>query len=166
MASAHLLTDRTTGRCVVVTGWQDMAALAASRAATARLRADAAAHHLQVRAVEEYALVFTSIRDSDTRSLIERDIELWNARDQEGWMAGMNLPGATVQMPGGIQLTGEEAAGNHVEHLARGVPGQPDRDNRHPRRRPGRCPRVPRRRHALRHPARACRKRYPRPAGP
>ena len=111
MASAHLLTDRTTGRCVVVTGWQDMAALAASRGATARLRADAAAAmHLQVRAVEEYALVFTSIRDSDTRSLIERDIELWNARDQEGWMAGTDLLRATVQMPGGIQLTGREAA--------------------------------------------------------
>ena len=111
MASAHLLTDRTSGRCVVVTGWQDMAALAASRAATARLRADAAAAmHLQVRAVEEYALVFTSVRDSDTRSLIERDIELWNARDQEGWMAGTDLLRATTQMPGGIQLTGREAA--------------------------------------------------------
>jgi heme-degrading monooxygenase HmoA/predicted ester cyclase len=111
MASAHLLTDRASGRCVVVTGWQDMAALAASRAATARLRADTAATmHLQVRAVEEYALVFTSIRDGDTRSLIERNIELWNARDQEGWMAGMDLLRATTQMPGGIQLAGREAA--------------------------------------------------------
>jgi heme-degrading monooxygenase HmoA/predicted ester cyclase len=111
MESAQLLTDRISGRCVVVTSWQDIAALAASRAATARLRADAAATmHLQIRAVEEYTLAFTSIRDSDTRSLIERDIALWNARDREGWMAGTDLLRGTVQMPGGIQLTGKDAA--------------------------------------------------------
>jgi heme-degrading monooxygenase HmoA len=65
MASAHLLTDRTSGRCIVITAWEDIAALAASRAATAKIRADAAANmHLEVRAVEEYALVFSSVRDS------------------------------------------------------------------------------------------------------
>ena len=64
---------RPAGGASSITGWQDMAALAASRAATARLRADAAATmHLQVRGVEEYTLVFTSVRDGDTRSLIER----------------------------------------------------------------------------------------------
>ena len=111
LASAHLLTDRASGRCVVVTGWRDMAALAASRAATARLRADAAASlHLQVRAVEEYTLVFSSVRDGDTRSLIERNVELWNARDQEGWMAGMDLPRVTTRAPGGMRLTGRQAA--------------------------------------------------------
>ena len=41
--------------------------------------------------MEEYRLVFSSVRDGDTRSLIERDIELWNARDREGWMARPDL---------------------------------------------------------------------------
>jgi heme-degrading monooxygenase HmoA/ketosteroid isomerase-like protein len=111
LASAHMLTDRTSGRCIVITAWQDMAALAASRAASARLRADAAAvMHLQVRAVEEYELVFTSIRDGDTRSLIERDVELWNTKDYEGWMAGMDLFRMSAQAPGGMRMTGREAA--------------------------------------------------------
>ena len=92
LCSAHMMTDRATGRCIVITAWDDMDALAASRSATARLRADmAAVTHLQVRSVEEYQLVFSSVRDGDTRSLIERNIELWNARDREGWMAGMDL---------------------------------------------------------------------------
>jgi heme-degrading monooxygenase HmoA/limonene-1,2-epoxide hydrolase len=111
LASAHLLTDRTSGRCAVITAWEDATALAASRGATARLRADAAATmHLQVRAVEEYALAFSSVRDGDTRSLIERNIESWNARDMEAWMAAMDLLRFTTQMPGGTQLNGREAA--------------------------------------------------------
>ena len=111
LCSAHMMTDRATGRCIVITAWDDMDALAASRPATARLRADVAAvTHLQVRSVEEYQLVFSSVRDGDTRSLIERDIELWNARDREGWMAGMDLPRLEIQAPGGLQLTGREAA--------------------------------------------------------
>ena len=110
MASAHLLTDRATGRCIVVTSWQDMAALAANRAATARLRADVSESlHLQVRSMEEYTLLFTSVRDGDTRSLIERDIELWNARDRDGWMSGMDLLRLETETPGG-RLTGREAA--------------------------------------------------------
>lgn len=85
LCSAHMMTDRATGRCIVITAWDDMDALAASRPATARLRADVAAvTHLQVRSVEEYQLVFSSVRDGDTRSLIERNIELWNARDRDG----------------------------------------------------------------------------------
>lgn len=111
LCSAHLMTDRTTGRCIVITAWDDMDALAASRSATARLRADvAAATHMQVRSVEEYGLVFSSVRDGDTRSLIERDVELWNARDREAWLAGLDLFRLDVQMPGGPQLTGREAA--------------------------------------------------------
>src|SRR5579859_2224831 len=111
LASAHLMVDRTTGRCIVITAWQDMAALAENRAASARLRADTAATaHLQIRAVEEYALVFTSVRDGDTRSLIERDAEFWNARDKESWIAGADLQRITTQMPGGTRLTGREAA--------------------------------------------------------
>jgi heme-degrading monooxygenase HmoA/predicted ester cyclase len=111
LCSAHLMTDRATGRCIVVTAWDDMDALAASRSATARLRADVAAvTHLQVRSVEEHQLVFSSVRDGDTRSLIERNIELWNARDREGWMAVMDLHRLELQAPGGIRLTGREAA--------------------------------------------------------
>jgi steroid delta-isomerase-like uncharacterized protein len=111
LASAHLLTDRTSGRCVVITAWEGAAALAASRAATALMRADsAAAMHLQVRGVEEYALAFSTVRDGDTRSLIERNIELWNARDMVAWMATLDLPRFTAQMPGGGRLNGREAA--------------------------------------------------------
>ena len=111
LCSAHMMTDRATGRCIVITAWDDMDALAASRRATARLRADVAAvTHLQVRSVEEYQLVFSSVRDGDTRSLIERNIELWNARDREGWMAGMDLHRLELQAPGGLRLAGREAA--------------------------------------------------------
>ena len=70
----------------------------------------AAVTHLQVRSVEEYQLVFSSVRDGDTRSLIERNIELWNARDREGWLAGMDLRRLELQAPGGMRLAGREAA--------------------------------------------------------
>ena len=111
LCSAHVMTDRATGRCLVITAWDDMAALAASRSATARMRASAVAvTHMQVRTVEEYRLVFTSVRDGDTRSLIERDIELWNAKDREGWMAGIDLHRIEARAPGGLRLTGREAA--------------------------------------------------------
>jgi heme-degrading monooxygenase HmoA/predicted ester cyclase len=111
LSSAQMLTDRNTGRCLVITAWEDLDALAASRSASARQRASAAAvTHMQVRSVEEYTLVFTSVREGDTRSLIERDIELWNARDREGWLAGLDLHRLTTEAPGGIRLAGREAA--------------------------------------------------------
>ncbi len=111
LCSAHMTADRATGRGIVITAWDDMDALAASRPATARLRADAAAvTHAQVRSVDEYKLVFSSVREGDTRSLIERDIQLWNARDREAWMAGLDLDRLEVQVPGGPRLTGREAA--------------------------------------------------------
>ena len=111
LCSAHMMTDRATGRCIAITAWDDMAAMAASRSATSGLRADAAARtHAEFRSVEEYTLVFSSVREGDTRSLIERDIESWNARDREGWMAGFDLHRLEVQMPGGPRLTGREAA--------------------------------------------------------
>jgi predicted ester cyclase/heme-degrading monooxygenase HmoA len=111
LCSAQIMTDRTTGRCIVITAWDDMGALAASRSATARLRGNAAAvTHMQVRAVEEYKLVFSSVREGDTRSLIERDIELWNARDRAGWLGALDLHRLELQAPGGVRLTGREAA--------------------------------------------------------
>jgi len=111
LCSAHMMADRTTGRCIAITTWENIDAMAASRSATAGLRADAVARtHAQFRSVEEYKLMFSSVREGDTRSLIERDIELWNARDREGWMAGLDLHRLEVQMPGGARLTGREAA--------------------------------------------------------
>ena len=111
LCSAHMMADRATGRCIAITAWVDTAAMAASRSATAGLRADAADRtHAEFRSVEEYTLVFSSVREGDTRSLIERDIESWNARDRESWMAGLDLHRLEVQMPGGPRLTGREAA--------------------------------------------------------
>jgi heme-degrading monooxygenase HmoA/predicted ester cyclase len=111
LCSAHLMTDRTTGRCIVTTAWEDSDALAASRSAAARQRADAAAvTHVQIRSVEEYKLEFSTVREGDTRSLIERDVELWNAKDREAWLAGLDLHRLEIQMPGGPRLTGREAA--------------------------------------------------------
>jgi heme-degrading monooxygenase HmoA/predicted ester cyclase len=110
LCSAHVMTDRTTGRCIAITAWENMDALAASRSATAGLRADAAARtHAEFRSVEEYKLVFSSVREGDTRSLIERDVELWNTRDHESWLAGWDLHRMTLEAPGGIKLTGREA---------------------------------------------------------
>jgi heme-degrading monooxygenase HmoA/predicted ester cyclase len=111
LASAQLMTNRATGRCMVITAWEDKDALAASRTATARLRASVAeVTHTQVRGVEEYELVFSSVRDGDTRSLIERDIELWNAKDRDGWLAGMDLHRLEARAPSGMRLTGRDAA--------------------------------------------------------
>jgi heme-degrading monooxygenase HmoA/limonene-1,2-epoxide hydrolase len=111
LCSAQLMTDRASGRCIVATVWEDTAALVASRSATARLRSNVAAvTHLQVRSVEEYKLVFSSVRDGDTRSLIEREIDLWNSKDHEGWLACLDLHRLNIEMPGGPRLTGREAA--------------------------------------------------------
>ena len=54
--------------------------------------------------------MFSSVREGDTRSLIERNIEVWNARDHESWMAGIDLHRMELEAPGGIRLTGREAA--------------------------------------------------------
>jgi quinol monooxygenase YgiN/predicted ester cyclase len=111
LCSVQLMTDRAAGRSIVVLTWEDAAALAASRAAGARLRADMVARiHAQVRSVEEYRLEFSSVREGDTRSLIERNIELWNARDREGWLAAADLHRLELQAPGGLRLLGREAA--------------------------------------------------------
>jgi heme-degrading monooxygenase HmoA/predicted ester cyclase len=111
LCSAHLMTDQSSRRCIVVTAWQDRDALAASRAATARLRADAAGvTHIQIRGVEEYQVMFSSVREGDTRHLIEREVELWNARDRDGWMSCQDLHRLDIEAPGGIHMSGREAA--------------------------------------------------------
>ncbi|MBV9452114.1 MAG: ester cyclase [Streptosporangiaceae bacterium] len=111
LCSAQLMVDRATGRGIVVTAWDDMESLIASRSDVARLRASqTAVTHSQVRAVEEYTLVFSSVREGDTRSLIERNVELWNARDRDGWLAAFDLHRLEMQAPGGMRMAGREAA--------------------------------------------------------
>lgn len=111
MCSTQFLADRETGHCIAVTAWQDHAAMAAGRSGVATLRADlVAVTHTQVRMVEEFTLTFSSVREVDTRSLIERDIELWNTRDQAAWMRLADLRRLELRAPGGVNLSGEEAA--------------------------------------------------------
>jgi heme-degrading monooxygenase HmoA/predicted ester cyclase len=111
ICSAQLMIDRATRRGIVITTWEDEQAMAAGRPESARVRAAVtAAANIQVRAVEEYRLVFSSVREGDTRSLIERNIELWNARDREGWLTAFDLHRLEVQAPAGMRLVGREAA--------------------------------------------------------
>jgi predicted ester cyclase len=111
LCSAQLMADRITGRSTVVTTWQDMDALAASRAGSAALRASVTAEtHTTVRSVEEYSLAFSSVREGDARSLIARDIELWNTRDHAGWLAIADLHRMELEAPGGLRLVGRDAA--------------------------------------------------------
>lgn len=45
----------------------------------------------------------------DTRSVVERAIELWNAHDREGWV-GLFDDTAELQAPGGVQVSGRSGA--------------------------------------------------------
>lgn len=111
LCSAQLMADRTAGHCLIAVTWRDMDALAASRAPTAAMRANSlAVTHAQLRSVEEYRLGFSSVREGDARSLIERDVEMWNNRDREGMLAATDLHRYEVEMPGGQRLLGREAA--------------------------------------------------------
>jgi quinol monooxygenase YgiN len=61
--SALMFVDRTSGRSIIETLWRDQEALAASRSAAAAIRVDTvAATSAVIRAVEEYRLIFSSIR--------------------------------------------------------------------------------------------------------
>lgn len=111
LCSTQFLVDRVTGNCVAVTAWQDRDAMAAGRSVVATLRADlTAVTHTRVRMVEEFTLMFSSVRHGDARSLIERDIELWNARDRAGWLGLADLRRLELRAPGGMELRGQEAA--------------------------------------------------------
>lgn len=64
ICSVQVAADRTTGRGMVATAWETMDAMAASRPAIARLRASATAvTHAQVHSVEEYRMIFSTVRD-------------------------------------------------------------------------------------------------------
>jgi heme-degrading monooxygenase HmoA len=58
--SAHLFADETTGRCIVATTWAN---IGDGQAAITWYANIAAVTHMQVRSVEEYELVFSSVRD-------------------------------------------------------------------------------------------------------
>jgi heme-degrading monooxygenase HmoA len=61
LCSTSLFVHRRTGRAVHETVWRDAGALAASRSRAAEIRVEAAtATDAQIRALEEYLLVFTS----------------------------------------------------------------------------------------------------------
>jgi len=61
--SALMFVDRTSGRSIIETLWRDQEALAASRSAAAAIRVDTvAATGAVIRAVEEYRLIFSSVR--------------------------------------------------------------------------------------------------------
>jgi heme-degrading monooxygenase HmoA len=61
--SALMFVDRTSGRSIIETLWRDQEALAASRSAAAAIRVDTvAATSAVIRAVEEYRLIFSSVR--------------------------------------------------------------------------------------------------------
>ena len=46
-------------------------------------------------------LNFSTVREGDNVSLIEREVMLWNERDRAGWLALADLPRAEVTAPGG-----------------------------------------------------------------
>jgi heme-degrading monooxygenase HmoA len=111
LCSAQFLVDRGTGRSVVVTTWEDMDVMASMRQRTAALRTTmAGVTQSQVRTVEEYMLNFSTVREGDNRSLIEREVTLWNERDQAGWLALADLNQFAATAPGGLHLSGREAA--------------------------------------------------------
>ncbi len=111
LCSTQFLADRETGHCIAVTAWQDHAAMSVGRSGVATLRANlTAVTHSQIRMVEEFTLMSSSVREGDTRTLIERDIELWNSRDRAGWLALADLHRLELDAPGGVQMSGQDAA--------------------------------------------------------
>jgi hypothetical protein len=61
--AALLLAERGTGRLISQSVWRDAGALAASRSAAAEVRTEAAtATNSTILAMEEYSLVFSSLR--------------------------------------------------------------------------------------------------------
>ena len=111
LCSAQFLVDRGTGHCVAATTWEDMEMMASTRSPVATLRTDLSeVTHARVAAVQEYMLDFSSVREGDNVSLIEREVTLWNERDQAGWLALSDLHRLQATAPGGVQLSGREAA--------------------------------------------------------
>jgi len=110
LCSAQMLTDAEHGRTQVIVAYETVDQLAATRAEVARLRADTLSRtHAQVRAVGEYRLVFSSVREDGTNTLTQRWAELWNAGDRDGWQALTDQQAFKAYGPGGFRLAGREA---------------------------------------------------------
>jgi predicted ester cyclase/heme-degrading monooxygenase HmoA len=111
LCSAQFLVDRGTGRCIAVSTWEDMDLMASTRSPVASLRTGLSeVTHARVAGVQEYMLNFSSVREGDNFSLIEREVALWNERDQAGWLALCDLHRLEATAPGGVHLSGREAA--------------------------------------------------------
>jgi predicted ester cyclase len=111
LCSAQFLVERGTGHCVAVSTWEDMDVMADTRSSVATLRTDLSdVTHARVAAVEEYMLNFSTVREGDNVSLIEREVTLWNERDHAGWLALSDLHRLEATAPGGLHMSGREAA--------------------------------------------------------
>jgi predicted ester cyclase len=111
LCSAQFLVERGTGHCVAISTWEDMDVMVSTRSSVATLRTDLSeVTRARVRTVEEYMLNFSSVREGDNVSLIEREVALWNDRDQAGWLALSDLHRLEASAPGGLHLSGREAA--------------------------------------------------------
>jgi quinol monooxygenase YgiN/predicted ester cyclase len=108
LCSAQVLA--AGGRFMVISAYENAAALAASRATVARMRADTLARtHATVRSIQEFTLLWTSVREGGTNSITEREAETWNAHDRDAWQALLDQQAFAVQAPGGMSLAGREA---------------------------------------------------------
>lgn len=111
LCSAQFMVDRGTGHCIAATTWEDMDVMASTRSPVATLRTDLSeVTRARVVAVQEYMLNFSTVREGDNVSLIEREVTLWNERDQAGWLALCDLHRLQATAPGGMHLSGQEAA--------------------------------------------------------
>lgn len=110
LCSAQVLVDRASGRFLVISAYESAAALTASRGAVARMRADVLARgHGNIRSIQEFRLLSTSVREGGTNSLTEREAQTWNAHDHDAWQALLDQQAFAVQAPGGMSLAGREA---------------------------------------------------------
>ncbi|WP_236791112.1 ester cyclase [Amycolatopsis sp. GM8] len=109
LCSAQVLTDRDSGRCLIITAYDDKNTLRASRADVARMRADAlATTQGVVRSVQEFTLVSSTVRADDAAGLTRREVERWNAHDRAGWQSLYDPRQFEVVAPGGVRLSGAE----------------------------------------------------------
>lgn len=131
LCSAQLLIDRASGRCLVIVAYDSTEDLAATRAPVARIRSDSLARtHATVRSMQEFTVIFTSVREGGTTSLIQRATELWNAHDREQWTSLFDQQAFELRATGGIRVAGRDALAllwntcqdafpdNRVENLA------------------------------------------------
>jgi hypothetical protein len=110
LCSVQMLMDRYSGRCMVIAAFEDKAAMIASTADIAQVRADTLAKSgATLRSMQDFTLVSGAVRERGTNSLTEREVELWNAGDRESWTALMDEHNFELHAPGGLEIRGREA---------------------------------------------------------